>query len=114
MPTAFDPITGTEVDTSSEAWRHSCECRWLLTAKPTRTDKHRYLYGVNDRQQLFKPDKKTGQPVLRDDLRALWGNDKTGRPAKPLMAHRSLEAADRILADARKIHEFLTKRESAA
>jgi len=98
MPTAFDPITGQDVDTASEAWRHSCECRWLLAAKPTRTEKHLYLYGVTDRSQLFKPSPAGRPPVLRDDLRQLW----TGRP---LMAFRSLEAADRILADARKIHE---------
>lgn len=113
MPTAYSILAGADVDTHSEAWRHECECRWLLTAKPTRADKHRYLYGVNDRQQIFKPDKKTGQPVLRDDLKNTWPKDSSGRPIRPLMAVRSLEAADRILADARRIHEFSTQRESA-
>lgn len=98
MPTAFDPLTGAEVDTASEAWRHSCECRWLLDNKPTRTEKHRYLFGVNDREQLFTHDRQTGQSVLRDDYRTL-------QAGKPLMNVRSLEAADRILADARKIYE---------
>ena len=106
MPTAFDPITGQEVDTSSEAWRHSCECRWLLANKPTRSQKHLHLYGVEDRAKLFRFDTRTGRQELRDDVSSLWPEDDRGRTIKPLMAWRGLEAADRILADARRLYEL--------
>ena len=99
---------GTEVSNYSEAWRHECECRGLLANKPTRTQKHLYLYGVADRAQLFTFDSKTGRRVLRDDVSSLWPKGANGRPVRPLMAFRSLEAADRILADARRIHESTT------
>lgn len=99
MPTAYDPITGQDVDTASEAWRHSCECRWLLEAKPTRREKHVHLFGVHDREQLFTYDAATGRPVLREDHQKLW------LTKMPLMKMRGIEAADRILADARKLHE---------
>lgn len=89
---------GREVSNYSEEWRHECECRWLLTAKPTKAAKHLHLYGVVDRKQLFTYDRKNGLPVLRDDYRSL-------QQGKPLMVFRNLEAADRILADARKIYE---------
>lgn len=108
MPTAFDPLTGRDVDTMSEEWRHTCECRWLLANKPTRSAKHLYLYGVADRKELFKPHPATGQPTLRDDISTLWPIGNNGRPVRPLMAFRSLEAADRILADARRIYESTT------
>lgn len=113
MPTAFDPITGQDVDTASEAWRHSCECRWLLTKKPTRSLKHLWLYGVNDRSKLFRFDAKTSQLVLREDLRALWGKDERGRNIKPIMAHRGLAAADRILDDAKKIYDYQQNQSAA-
>lgn len=113
MPTAFDPITGQDVDTASEAWRHSCECRWLLTKKPTRSLKHLWLYGVNDRSKLFRFDAKTSQLVLREDLRALWGKDERGRDIKPIMAHRGLAAADRILDDAKKIYDYQQNQSAA-
>ena len=109
MPAAFDPITGQDVDTASEAWRHSCECRWLLTAKPTRTDKHLHLYGVSDRAMLFESNSKTGQTVLRDDHKKLWPKNDRGRTINPLMHWRGIEEADRILADARKLHEMTNK-----
>lgn len=105
MPTAFDPITGQDVDTASEAWRHSCECRWLLDNKPTRSLKHRWLYGVDDRAKLFRFNAKTGQQELRDDLASLWPKDDRGRTVKPIMSLRGIEAADRILADAKTIYD---------
>lgn len=102
MPTTYSHLAGREVDTASEEHRYECECRWLLTNKPTRTDKHLYLYGVKDREKLFTTDRKTGKPVLRDGYTSLW------QIKFPLMKARSLEAADRLLADARRLHE-LTK-----
>jgi hypothetical protein len=97
MPTAYDPLTGAEVDTATEEWRHLCECQWLLNAKPTRSQKHMYLYGVPDRAKLFKTDPKTGAVTVTTDF---------PKGVRPLMKVRSLEAADRILADARKLHEL--------
>lgn len=99
---------GTQASNYSDAYRHECECRWLLANKPTRSAKHLYLYGVQDRKELFQPHPATGQPVLRDDISSLWPKGSNGRPVRPLMAFRSLEAADRILADARRIHESTT------
>jgi len=98
MPTAYSHLSGNDVDTSSEAWRHECECRWLLTAKPTRTEKHMYLYGIEDRSKLFAYNERN-ELVLRSNFRAL----QVGRP---MMNVRSLEAADRILADAKRIYDL--------
>lgn len=94
MPTIFDHLTGAEVDTASEAWRHACECRWLLEKKPTRTDKHLWLFGVTDRQQIVTP---TGQ--LRQDWLRI-------AERKSITHLRGLAAADKILADARRLHEL--------
>lgn len=109
MPTAFDPLTGQEVDTASEAWRHVCECRHLLKAYPTRTQKHMHLYGVVDRSMLFEFNPKTGLTVLKDDHKKLWSKDHRGRTINPIMHWRGIEAADRILADARKLHDIAAK-----
>lgn len=104
MPTAYDPLTGQDVDTSSEAWRHSCECRWLLTHKPTRADKHMHLYGVPDRRQLFDWNPRAAAHVLAEDYRKRW---RTKTP--PLMHFRGLEAADRLLADAKRLYDLQQK-----
>lgn len=91
------PVTlhdGREVSSYSDDWRHECECRWLLVHKPTRTEKHLWLYGVPDRRRIMQDDGKT----LRDD----W---KTLTQVKSITHVRGLTAADRILADARKIYE---------
>lgn len=109
MPTAFDPLTGQEVDTASEEWRHVCECRYLLRAFPTRQQKHLHLYGVTDRSMLFEFNTKTGRTELRLDHKKLWPTDRHGRPIPPLMGWRGLDQADRILADARRLHEMKTK-----
>lgn len=91
---------GSEVSNYSEAWRHECECRWLLEAKPTRTEKHMHLYGVPSRDMLFEYNTKTGRPELTDDHAKRW------QIKMPLMKMRGIEAADRILADARRIYEL--------
>lgn len=91
---------GSEVSNYSEDWRHECECRWLLTAKPTRTEKHMHLYGVPSRDMLFEYNAKTGRPELAEDHAKRW------HIKMPLMKMRGIEAADRILADARRIYEL--------
>lgn len=101
----YSILADAEVDSGSETWRHETECKWLLVKKPTRSDKHQWLYGVQDRSKLFRFDPLSGKPELRDDLRALWGKDDRGRDIKPIMAHRGLEAADRLLDDAKKIYD---------
>jgi len=106
MRPVYSHLAGREVDSSSEAWRHECECRWLLTNKPTRSLKHLHLYGVDDRAKLFRFDTKTGRQELRDDVSSLWPRDDRGRPIKPIMAWRGLEAADRMLADARRLYDL--------
>jgi hypothetical protein len=103
MPTAYSHLAGRDVDTASEDWRHECECRWLLSHKPTRHDKHMYLYGVPDRERLMAFNRTTGKFGLADDHTKRWvGSDK------PLMHNRGLEAVDRLLADARTIYEKRT------
>ena len=107
MPTAYSHLAASDVDTSSEEHRHECECRWLLVNKPTRTDKHMYLYGVPDRQRLMSPDPKTGREALAADYAARWINKRC------IMKFRGLASADRLLADARRLHEMTTPRTSA-
>jgi hypothetical protein len=106
MPTAFDPLTGQDVDTDSETWRHSCECRYLLRAFPTRNQKHLHLYGVIDRSMLFEVNAKTGETAMREDYKKLWPKSATGRTINPLMHWRGIEEADRILADAKRLYEL--------
>lgn len=102
MNVVYSQLEGREVDSTSEEWRHECECRWLLERKPTRNQKHLYLYGVIDRAQLMTWDSKTGRQMLRDEHRDLWM-----KGPKPLMHYRGLAGADRILADARKLYEMM-------
>lgn len=99
MPTAYSHLAGEDVDTSDERWRHECECRWLLKEKPTRTLKHMHLYGVTDRNKLIFYDKQ-GRPVLREGYANLW------LTKSPLMKFRGLEGADRLLAEAKRLHEL--------
>lgn len=43
MPTARLEVTGEEVDTTSEAWRHECEARYILDTLKTRQERNRFL-----------------------------------------------------------------------
>lgn len=101
MPTTISLLTGEEVDTSSEAWRHECECSWLLGNKPTRADKHLHLYGVWDRDQLLAFNPASGKHELAED----WAK-RIPADARPLIKFRGLAAADRILADAKRLWEI--------
>ena len=100
MPMVYSILAGHEVDSASEAWRHECECRWLLQHKPTRVAKYLYLFGVVDRNKLFIFNTKTGRSSLAEKLTDVWQT-----PSKPLMHWRGLAGADKILADARILHE---------
>lgn len=102
----FSQLLGREVSNCSEEWRHETECRWLLVNKPTRSAKHLYLYGVQDRAMLFERNGLTNELRLKDGYQKLWPKNEKGWTIKPLMGVRTLEAADRILADARKLHEL--------
>ena len=94
---------GREVSNYSEEFRHECECRWLLTEKPTRTEKHMHLYGVADRQKLITHD-KNGRPVLRDGHTNMWLNKS------PVMKYRGLEGADHLLAEAKRLYELTNQK----
>lgn len=108
MPMVFDPLTGKDVDSASEEWRHSCECRHILRAYPTRQQKHLHLYGVPDRAMLLERD-QAGEMVMRQDYKKLWPKNDRGRTVNPLMHWRGIDEADRILADARKLYEQTQK-----
>jgi hypothetical protein len=109
MPTVISELTGEEIDRSSEQFRHECECRWLLDKKPSRADKHLWLYGVRDRAQLFDFNPKTGRDELSDDWKKRIVSD-----TPPVIVHRGLAAADRILEDARRIYEARQRKASSA
>lgn len=100
---AFDPLSGREVDTGSEEWRNVCECRDLLTRKPTRSEKHLYLYGVSDRSKLMEFDRKTGKDVLAADYTTRWV------VKNPLMKWRGLAGADKLLAEAKRLYDLTQK-----
>lgn len=106
MTLAYSHLAGKEVDTSSEDWRRECECRYLITKFPTREKKHYFLYGVHDRDFLFRRNTLTGEVMLKEEYTKLWPKNEKGRTIKPLMGHRSLEEADRILADAKRLFEL--------
>lgn len=42
---SMSELTGQPIDTYSEAWRHECECRWLL-ALPGKHERHAFLAKV--------------------------------------------------------------------
>lgn len=101
MAAVISELTGETVDTSSEEWRHETECSWLLTNKPNRTQKHLYLYGVVDRAELFVFDGKLGRDVIAEQ----YANRRSQNVQPSIYKSRGLEAADRILADAKRLHE---------
>lgn len=55
--TAISELTGIEVDTYSEEWRHECECRWLLDSLPSKQERREYLDKVEKRRGKPAADK---------------------------------------------------------
>jgi hypothetical protein len=102
VPTVISELTGEPVDTYSEAWRHECECAWLLENKPSKALKHLYLYGVPDRNQLVTIDGKTGQDAIVEE----YQNRRSSAVPASIYKARGLEAADRILEDAKRLYEL--------
>jgi len=101
MATVYSVLLDAECDSASEAWRHECECRWLLKNKPDLTALHLYLYGVEQREQVVTRDTR-GKEVLLAEHARLWKEPKT----KPLSAHRGLQAADRLLEGVSRIKQL--------
>ena len=100
-------FTGQEIDSNSEEYRYECELRHLLNSCPTRRDKHLFLYGVEDRADLFFFDSKTGQHEIKDQ----YDCNKSSRKLPPsVFKFRGLEEADKILADAKRLYELRQKR----
>ena len=83
MPLAYSILAGQEVDTSSEAWRHDCECRAVL-ALPTREARNEHLFG----------------------RRELQANGAIKQTVKGIAQHRGEAAAERIKADCMRIHNI--------
>ena len=49
MTPPISEFTGQPVtDTTSEEWRHECECRYVLDCMPDKITRQRYLYGEMD------------------------------------------------------------------
>ena len=58
-------IDGTEVDSSSEAWRHECEAR-AIAALPSLEQRRHVLRGVEEARG------KAAADALRETMRKLW------------------------------------------
>lgn len=101
MATAKSELTGMLVDMSSAEWLHECECSWLLRNKVNKAEKHLHLYGVVDREELFVFNPVSGRNELADDWKT-----RVVTKTPPLMAKRGLAAADRLLADAKRLWEI--------
>lgn len=43
MSDVISELTGQPADTSSEEWRHECECRWILDNIKTREQRREHL-----------------------------------------------------------------------
>lgn len=106
-------FTGEPVeDTNSEAWRYECEIRYLLDNYPRRVDKHLFLYGVEDREDLFRIDNQTGQKEIKEQYDRSKSGTLRNMPAS-VFKFRGLEEADKILADAKRLYELRQKRAAA-
>lgn len=46
-------VSGAEVDSASEPWRHECECRHILNL-PTLQQRRAWLYGTLDQWGKYK------------------------------------------------------------
>ena len=101
MATVYSALLGADCDSASEAWRHECECRWLLKNKPDIKALHLYLYGVEQRDQVVTRDTREKNVLLTDHAR-LWKEPKT----KPLSAYRGIQAADRLLEDVLRLKQL--------
>lgn len=75
MPTAT-LIDGTEVDSSSEPWRHECECRHILNL-PTLQQRREWLYG--------RPEMKFGRHTYVGGLLQRRGEDAVKRIEATMM-----------------------------
>lgn len=58
-------LSGEEVDSSSEAWRHECEAR-AIAALPTLAERRAWLGDIERRRGNDADDR------LRETMRALW------------------------------------------
>ena len=58
-------LDGTEVDSTSEAWRHETEARYVA-ARPSLHDRREYLDAVERRRGQAEADR------LRETMRKLW------------------------------------------
>lgn len=96
---------GRELASDGEEHRHECEVRWVLDKLTTSEARHRHVFGAQHRDDLFRFDQSTGKMVPRDDR-------KPDRMS--IYAWRGLEAADRIMNDAIKLHELRKARRAAA
>lgn len=95
-------LAGQMVDSSSEQWRHETECAWLLANMPNRQAKHLHCYGVNDRAVMFD---RFGQMHEEFTARA--------RLPPSIYKARGLDAADRLMADAKRLWELRKERASS-
>jgi hypothetical protein len=58
-------IDGTEVDSTSEAWRHECEAR-AIAALPTLAERRSWLDDLARKRGVFEADR------IRNTLKRLW------------------------------------------
>lgn len=69
------------IDTSSEAWRHECEARYVAS-KPTRQARAEYLDAIRRRRGDAHADR------LRDAAARIWWQDRTPHPKGQASASR--------------------------
>jgi hypothetical protein len=102
----FSHLAGREVSNYSPEWLRECECRHLINKYPTRAHKHYHLYGATDRKMIMRTNAVTGKEEVRtrEELREMWGKEY-----RPVMFWRGLQAADELLADAKRLHDLTNK-----